>query len=256
MRQNTLFRKLLTIVLVLAGAEVCYLFILSPFLPFKSVDISGIKSLDINDFKKQVGISSQTSFANLDEAKLQAAIAALPNIESAVVAKRYPSTLSIVLSERVPAARALVSVNGSQENVCIDREGVIISIGDQGMKVEGQNDLPIISGLGIENIYLGLHLGADYKAFFTRLAALETSSPLLLKAISEIHINPNNYSGFDLTLYPVSYKVKVRMNADLNEDELKYMLLMLDVFKEHSVNVDEIDLRGGIGAYTLSTGME
>jgi len=52
-------------------------------------------------------------------------------------------------------------------------------------------------------------------------------------------------------LYPVHSLIRVRLENTLTEEGLRYMLLMLDVFKDSLEKPAEIDLRSGMGSYKV-----
>ena len=77
------------------------------------------------------------------------------------------------------------------------------------------------------------------------LSDLEAKNPVLLSSVSEIKIAQKTYGGYDLVVYPVHTRVRVRTDKALNEASLQYMMLVLDVVKDLSLNIDEIDIRAG-----------
>jgi cell division protein FtsQ len=109
----------------------------------------------------------------------------------------------------------------------------------------------VLSGLELENAPVGMRLPALYARFFADLKQLQTDSPELLAAVSEIRINKKQYEGFDLVLYPEYNKVRIRLSSHLTEDSLKYMLLVLDVLEARGIDVREIDFRTGTASYTM-----
>ena len=109
--------------------------------------------------------------------------------------------------------------------------------------------LPVISGLVLEGVYPGMKLPRMYNMLFARLETLSRTAPELMATISEIRINHRNYDGYDLTLYPAHKGVRVRVNEDITEETLKYVLLMLDVLSAKSQSIEEIDFRTGTASY-------
>jgi cell division protein FtsQ len=96
-----------------------------------------------------------------------------------------------------------------------------------------------------------MHRPAGLVPLVESLYELSRSSPELLSAISEIRIEQKTWEGFDLVLYPVHSSIRVRMENSLTEDGLRYMLLMLDVFKGSYEKPAEVDLRSGMGSYRV-----
>jgi len=54
-----------------------------------------------------------------------------------------------------------------------------------------------------------------------------------------------------LVLYPVHSTIRVRLENNLTEDVLRYMLLVLSVFENSSPKPEEIDFRSGMGSYRV-----
>jgi cell division protein FtsQ len=89
-----------------------------------------------------------------------------------------------------------------------------------------------------------------FGSFFAALEHLHDTAPELLAVLSEIRINRKAYDGFDLILYPSHNPVKVRV-SELNEDMLRYMMLVIDVFFSKDIPVEEIDFRTSTASYTV-----
>ena len=64
-------------------------------------------------------------------------------------------------------------------------------------------------------------------------------------AVSEICVVPKEYGNYELVLIPSSAHVKVLTDRSLNEEALKYMMVVLDVVKQLETDVSEVDLRYG-----------
>ena len=63
--------------------------------------------------------------------------------------------------------------------------------------------------------------------------------------ISEICVLPKDTGNYELALIPAQSKIKVLTDRALNEDALKYMMVVLDVVNKIGADVYEIDLRYG-----------
>ena len=68
-------------------------------------------------------------------------------------------------------------------------------------------------------------------------------------SISEICVIPKNSGNYELALIPAQSKVKVLTDRALNEDALKYMMIVLDVLNQLGSDVSEVDLRYGSVSY-------
>ena len=84
-----------------------------------------------------------------------------------------------------------------------------------------------------------------------QIEQLERTTPVLLGSLSEIKVEEKLYGGYDLVLYPVHTPVRVRTDKALNEDAIQYMMLVLDVIGDLSLDIDEIDIRAGTVAYKV-----
>ena len=70
-------------------------------------------------------------------------------------------------------------------------------------------------------------------------------------SLSEICVLPKDSGNYELALIPSQSKVKVLTDRALNEDALKYMLVVLDVVNQigTEVEVAAVDLRYGSVSY-------
>jgi len=245
------FGRFIKIFIVIAalclGAELIWLLGISPFRPFSKIDITGFDGIDREKILAIAGISASSSYFSTDVVKIENALMRIGAIESARVFKFFPNRLRIVLDGRKAVAYAFASVDNKTVPVVFDSQGVIFEIGGKSLS----DFYPVISGLFIEEPVSGMRLPGIFIPFLKELEKIEMSAPELLSAISEFRINRKLFDGFDLILYPAHKKIKVRM-AELNEDMLRYALLMLDVLSADSKiesRIDTLDFRSGIASY-------
>ncbi|GHU66429.1 cell division protein FtsQ [Spirochaetia bacterium] len=234
---------------IAVGAELLWLLGITPFMPFSKVDVTAVEGLSRESILTLAGVSSQSSFISLNARTAEKALRALPQIESAYVFKHFPDKLEIVVTGREAIALAFASLNGKIVPVFFDSHGVIFRIGHEG-KVNTFAELPVISGIVINEPYPGMRLPAMFNSLFRDLDTLHLSSPELLTAVSEIKINRKSFDGFDLILYPVHKQIRVRL-SELNQDLLRYTLLMADVLAAREPGIKSIDFRSGMASYTL-----
>ena len=166
--------------------------------------------------------------------------------ESVKVSKYFPSRLQIVLEDRKPVAQTLASMGGINVPVLLDRQGVVFGVGDYSMFLSGT--LPVISGIVIEEPFPGMRLPGIFLPLFSELEKITISAPELLGAVSELRVNRKLFGDFDLILYPVHGRIKVRL-SELNEDLLRYTLLMVDVLSPNEGSIGTVDFRSGIASY-------
>jgi len=239
-------KKLFIIAGIIFAAELVWLFVISPFIPFSTVEIQGFSELGRANVLKIAGIGETSSFMSTNVNTAKERLSNFILVESARVTKRFPDKLSIFLVPRQSAAVALSGAGIKQEMICIDRLGVFFKIADAGSVTNG---LPVISG--IENPAIGMRLPDSLVSLVDNISMIASSSPELLSAISEIKIERKAWDGYELVLYPVHSSIKVRIENNLTADVIRYMLLMLNVFEGASAKPEEIDFRSGVGSYKI-----
>jgi cell division protein FtsQ len=238
-------KRILTACSILLTGEMIWLLAVSPCLPLSDIDISGLDGIDRSVVLEWAGIHSKSSYVSVRTAECERALSAVPRVASALVTKRFPDSLEITLTGRLPAAAAVADVNGRTLPVFFDKEGVLFQIGGS----TNNDALPVLSGLVFENIEEGLRLPAFLMPLFEDIETLQAYSPKLLSAISEIRVNKKAYGDYDLTLYTMNSPVKVHIGQRMDAEKLRYTMLMLDVLKEQSLYPDELDFRTGTASY-------
>jgi len=243
-------KRLLIIAVIIFIAQLVWLFGISPFIPFSVIEVHGIEGLSRADILSLSMINETSSFISTNAKDIQKILSGHILVESAIVMKRFPDKLSIFLTAREPAAILITEYNSRQVPLYIDREGVIYKIGGNELQ---ESILPVISG--IDTPKLNMRLPSALIPLVENLNKMAISSPELLSAISEIRIERKSWDGFDLVLFPVHSSIKVRVENNLTEDVLRYMLLMLNVFESDDEVVsdkpNEIDFRSGMGSYNV-----
>jgi cell division protein FtsQ len=246
-KYEKLLKKFVLLLCILLGAEFVWLFIVSPCMPLTSLNISGMDTVPKSLVLNAAGITPGSSYMSVNEKRAKENLEKLPQVETAVVSKRFPDTLNIKLTPRRAAGFSLTGA-GKIMPALFDGNGVVFSIGKP--QDEPLPETPLISGLFDAEVRTGDKAGDEYKGFISNLLALKENAGELLNSISEIYVNRKASGTFDLIIYPVYTKTKIRMSA-LNEDKLRYMLLLLDVFAEKNMDVEEIDFRTGTASYKI-----
>jgi cell division protein FtsQ len=247
-RTEKILKWIVLVVALVLGAELIWLLGVTPFMPFSRIDISGGDRLDRETVFAGAGLTPRSSFVSLNTREAEKALRTLPRVEEARVFKHFPDRLEIILEDRRAAAVSLANLNGAPVPVLYDRHGVVFQVGFDEILTAGS--LPVISGLMIDQPFPGMRLPAMFHSFLESLEEIELSSPELLATISEIRINRKSFDGFDLILYPVHNRISVRL-SELNEELLRYTLLMVDVLAAEGSGVNTIDFRSGIASYTV-----
>ena len=242
------FEKLLKVFIVFAclclAGELIWLLGISPFRKFTRIEISGYQGIGREEILAVAGINESSSFFSTDAGTIEQALMGISSLQSVKVFKYFPGRLHIALEDRRPLACALANQNGETVTVVFDSQGVIFDAGEAALP----SMLPLVSGIIIDSPYPGMKLPPLFIPFFTELEKIKLSSPELLNAVSEIKITRKPFDGFDLVLYPVHKRIKVRL-SELNEDLLRYALLMVDVLSLREEGIDTLDFRSGIASY-------
>jgi len=240
-------RVVVALAFVLA-AELVWFFGITPCLALADVDVAGLPGLGTEAVLAAAGIDDASSFISINAAAAERALEKLPQVESAKVVKRFPDRIRIVLEGRTAVALALAKVDGKTVPVYMDRHGVVFAVGASPQADAGPA-LPVLSGLVFENVVPGTRLPEPLVKLLADLDGIQRRSPALLNALSEIRIQSRPYDGFDLMLFPAQHPVRVKIGAELNEEVLRYMMLVLDVLSSKGIGADEIDFRTGTVSY-------
>jgi cell division protein FtsQ len=246
-------KRFIIIAALVLGAEFVWLFAVSPCIPLSTVEVKTIPGLSRDAILILAGIGKNTSFLTMNVKRSEKALAGYYLVESAKVIKRFPDRVSIFLEPRRAVALSLVSYQDRIVPVYFDKEGVVFQIGNDGGIF--RSALPVISGLVFEEPRLGMRLPSVFCPLLEEIERIENTAPELLQAVSEIRVNRKPFDGFDLVLYPVHNTARVRLENNLNEDTLRYVMLMLDVYEsekgKNGISHGEIDFRSGVASYTV-----
>ncbi len=242
-----LLKILIGILVVVIIAEFSFYTIVVPVTSRINLTLSGSVTLGYDELRAAAGLTGAEKWMDFDSASTASRLASNPLFESVTVEKIFPDRVAITVIERVPVAVAFGLVDGRTVPVEIDRTGVAFRIGraQQGM------NLPLLTGLTFENPVAGMRLNNSLKPLLEQLFVLGEQNPMLLSSVSEIKIDAKTWGGFDLVVYPVNTPVRVRTDKALNEDTLQYMMLVLDVVNDLTLDVEEIDIRAGTVAYRI-----
>ena len=246
----TRFEKVLKVFIFLTviglGAELIWLLGITPFRPFSGIDISGCEEINRDEILALAGLTKGSSYISTDALLMEKNLMRVSYFESVRVLKHFPDRIQIFLEGRQTVASAFAVIDGKSVPVFFDSQGVIFRIGGNDNNISGT--LPVISGLVLEDPFPGMRLPPLFNPLFREIEKIGNSAPELLAAISEIRINRKSSNSYDLILYPVHRRIKVRL-SELNEDLLRYTLLMVDVLASNESGIDSLDFRSGIASY-------
>ena len=261
------FMKVFVIIAILfLAGELVWLLGARPFMPFSGIDISGGEAslnrdsienssyfgITRSEILAKAGLTGESSYFSTRAHDIEKALLEFSTLESVRVIKRFPDRLKIIMEGRRAVAVAFAELGGKTVPVLFDSQGVVFEVGANKQESAPQNSLaarlPVLSGLVIEEPFPGMRLPPFFIPLFRELEKIQLSSPELLAAVSELRINPRTYNSFDFLLYPMHKKVKVHL-SELNEDLLRYTLLMVDVLAAKDPAIDSLDFRSGIASY-------
>ena len=173
----------------------------------------------------------------------------IPAIRSASVKKVFPSVIKIDIDSRVPVGVSLIPTDTGIVPGVIDNEGVVFMTGNDLVSM----DLPIISGLDFPEIKSGMRIPKELCSFLEDMEAIKRSSPGLSGLISEIKFVRKGSIDYEVLLFPRSYKTRIRIGSSLDEEMLKYMIMVLEVISDQPgmEGLEEIDFRTGDVVYRV-----
>jgi len=239
-----------TIFCVLCFALLCELVIYKYIMPsFSSpkVTVTGQKDYSAEEIARLLLPMNSTTWFDFDVDQAVALLSSEAGIDHVVVEKRFPDKIFVNVSEREPVAVTFVMDKGSTKPVQIDKNGVLFP-GKNNPAAEAA--LPIVSGLPVEYMSKGMRIPSKYRPLIDQISKISELPQHYFASISEICVLPKDSGNYELALIPSQSKVKVLTDRALNEDALKYMLVVLDVVNQ--IGTDEVaavDLRYGSVSY-------
>ena len=249
--KNDSFSKAVKIIFIILSVCVFleflfYKFII-PSIETPVVSVTGQDSYaaeEIVEFLRPMNAQNWFDF-NVEQAV--SILASVSGIDSVSVKKTFPNKIYIHIEEREPVALTFLTVNDRSVAVQIDENGVLFQ--EKGDGAGTSADIPILSGLPVEHMSEGMRIPSKYRALIEQIADIRRKPQKYFAAVSEICVVPKEYGNYELVLIPAKSKIRVLTDRTLNEDSLKYMMVVLDVVNSMEPNVSEIDLRYGSVSY-------
>ena len=236
----------LVLCLLLLIEAVLYTFVIPCLAPVK-IECKGLSSLTENDLIQELGDMQNSTWINFDTAKAVSILSSISAIDTVSVDKHFPDHVTVVVRERIPVAKTIIMVNGRSTPVQIDENGVLFTT--KAYSNFSDSSIPLVTGLPVDNVKDGMRLNSKYRALMEQVATIRALPQKYFAAISEIQVVPKEYGNYELVLYPIHTRVRVLTDRTLNEDALKYMMVVLDVVNSIEPDVGEIDLRYGSVSY-------
>ena len=234
---------------VLCFALLCELVIYKYVMPsFSSpkVTVTGQKEYTAEEIARLLLPMNSTNWFDFDVEQAVALLSSEAGIEHVSVEKKFPDKIYVNVEEREPVAVTFVMENGRTSPVQIDKNGVLFP----GKKAPSADEvLPIVSGLPVEYMSKGMRIPAKYRPLIDQISKISEMPQHYFASLSEICVLPKDSGNYELALIPSQSKVKVLTDRALNEDALKYMLVVLDVVNQIGTDVAAVDLRYGSVSY-------
>ena len=244
------FVLLKVLVILLASAllleGIIYTFV-HPLFNRPAVIYSGLSSVTKEQLAQKLSPLSSSTWSSFNIEKAVTLVSEISCVESVSIDKQFPDKIYIKIKERTPVARSIVSIDGASKSIQIDENGVLFSL--QSDAYLGDSSVPLVSGIPLENLKDGMRLPAKYRPLMDQISSIRKLPQKYFAAISEIQVLPKEYGNFELAIYPVSTRARVLTDRSLNEDALKYMMVVLDVVNSIEPDAQEIDLRYGSVSY-------
>lgn len=228
--------------LFLVGELIIYKYVI-PCFDSPKVTIEGQKNYSGEEIAQMLLPMNSTNWLNFDVEGAVSILSSEPGLEKVTVEKKFPDKIYIKVVEREPVAVTFVDDDGFSNPVQIDRNGVLFPIKNQNQL--NSNEIPIISGLPIEHMTGGMRISAKYKPIIDQVSKIRDLGQNYFAGLSEICVMPKEIGTYELALIPSQSKIKVLIGRSLNEDSLKYMMVILDVVNLLDTDVSEVDLRYG-----------
>ena len=242
------FIKVLFCVLcfLLLGELVVYKYIMPAFASPK-VTVFGQKNYSPAEIAAKLLPMNSANWFDFDVEMAAAILSSEAGIENVIVEKRFPDKILINIEERKPVAVTFVRVDGFTSAVQIDKNGVLFPAKEDS--VFDSATVPIISGLPVEYMAQGMRIPGKYRPLIDQISKIAVLPQNYFASISEICVLPKEYGNYELALIPSQARVKVITDRALNEDALKYMMVVLDIVNQIGTDVSEVDLRYGSVSY-------
>lgn len=232
---------------LLIGELIGYKYIMPSFSSPK-ITVSGQKNYSAEEIATKLLIMNSTNWFDFDVGQAAAILSSEAGIDNVIVEKKFPDKIYISIEERVPVAVTFIDNNGCSLPMQIDKNGVLFP--GKKTAMPDSNEAPIVSGLPVEYMSSGMRIPSKYRPLIEQIAKISALPQKYFASVSEICVIPKEYGNYELALIPAQSKVKVLTDRALNEDALKYMMVVLDVVKQIDTNVSEVDLRYGSVSYT------
>lgn len=228
--------------LILAGELVYYKYIMPSFSSPK-VTVSGQQIYSAEEIAVKLLPMNSTNWFDFNVDQAVSILSSEPGIENVTVEKKFPDKIFVNVVEREPVALTFVVDEGKSLAIQIDKNGVLFP--GKSNELMNINSIPIISGLPVEHMSQGMRIPSKYRPLIDQIYKIRELSQNYFAGVSEICVLDKESGNYELALIPANSKIRVLTDRALNEDALKYMMVVLDVVNLLDTDVSEVDLRYG-----------
>jgi cell division protein FtsQ len=248
--QGRLARRILTLLVIVLAAlalvELVVQIVLMPRMIVRNIVVSSDLDMSEDELLALAAVSGSERWLSLDAGEIKRRLEAYPLVREASAQKVFPDTLRLSVTGRKPLALAAGRAGDRSIPVVFDDQGVVFRVGGAGPIP----DLPVISGLAFSPT-LGIAMPPMLRPLLQDLAELRAGAPELFGLLSEIRVTAVNAVDYELDIFPMGHRIRVRLADRLDETVLRYVFLVIDVLARtrSAAEVTEIDLRSGEVVY-------
>ncbi|MCQ2585852.1 MAG: FtsQ-type POTRA domain-containing protein [Treponema sp.] len=246
-RFRVIILSLLAVMGILLLAEFVGWRFIKPSLSSPKVTISGYKNMSAEEVAMKLIPMNTRNWFTFDVGVAAGILSSESCIKNVDIIKRFPDKILVNINERVPVAVTYVNQKGKSVPMQIDETGVLFS--NKNNAVIAQSGIPILSGIPVDNMTDGMRIPAKYKTLVDQISQIQNLPQKYFAAVSEICVVPKDSGNYELVLIPSSGHTKVLTDRALNEDALKYMMVVLDVVKQLKPDATAVDMRYGSVSY-------
>lgn len=246
-KKITLLKVIVLVLALLLLLEAVLYTLVIPCLAPAKVRLYGLTTISTRQISSIIQPMNSKTWAQFNCQEACSLLSSVPGIETVIIDKHFPDKVDIQIKERKPVAKTIVTVDNHLTPVQIDANGVLFPAITSDAIVD--KAVPLVSGLPVDNVQGGMRIPEKYRSLMEQISDIKRLSQNYFAAISEIQVVPKEYGNYELVLYPVNSRIKVLTDRTLNEDALKYMMVVLDVVNSIEPDVSEVDLRYGSVSY-------
>ncbi len=242
--QRVLVTAIALLSLVLLG-QLAYHLVIAPRLTINTIVVDSDLPFSDEQLLSLAGVHEGVGFFTVEPDRVAARIRQQPIVRDVQVETLFPNRLIITATRRVPLATALARTENGTVPLVFDEDGVVFHVGADAHTA----DLPVISGLRFASVDAGLQLPTLVVDFLRQLRRIRMEDPALYGLFSEYRIVQKNEYAYEVVLYPMHYRLPVRIGTSIDADMIQYVMMMLDVLQREGrlASLAELDFRSGEG---------